>query len=322
MPALETLLEPATRGDPESPLRWTCKSTRQLAAELKRQKHRVSHTKVAKLLHEAGYSLQANRKTREGTAHPDRNAQFEYINQQTKAFQKRRQTGDLGGYEKEGIGRGFQEWRPGMASSGKTAGGPRPRFPRPRPGQGDPLRRVRRDQQRRLGQRGHRSRHGRFAAEAIRRWWTKMGRRRFPKARQLCDHGGRRRQQRQSHAVVESGPAEAGRRDGADLVVCHFPPGTSKWNKIEHRLFCHITQNWRGKPLVSHDVSSNSSAARPPRRDSRSKRNSTATNIPRGKKSPTNNFTAFASSPPTSTATGTTPFNPTENSGRLIHYES
>ena len=117
---LEALVEPTSRGDPEAPLRWTIKSTRVLAAELVRQKHPVSYHTVGALLNEAGYSLQANRKTREGGQHPDRNAQFEYINAQVQRFPEARPAGDLGGHEKEGIGRGFQERRPGMASAGRT----------------------------------------------------------------------------------------------------------------------------------------------------------------------------------------------------------
>lgn len=254
LPALEALVEPATRGDPDSPLRWTCKSTRQLAAELNRQQHRVSHTKVAQLLREAGYSLQANRKTREGTAHPDRNAQFAHINEQTKTFQKRRQPViSVDTKKKELVGNfrnGGREWRP----------------------QGKPLEvRVHDFQDPALGKAipygvydvtnneawvsvGIDHDTAEFAAEAIRRWWTKMGRRRFPKARQLCimaDGGG----SNSSRSRLWKGALQKlADKTGLTLVVSHFPPGTSKWNKIEHRLFCHITQNWRGKPLASHDV--------------------------------------------------------------------
>jgi hypothetical protein len=254
LPALEALVEPATRGDPESPLRWTCKSTRQLAAELNRQQHRVSHTKVAQLLRAAGYSLQANRKTREGTTHPDRNAQFAHINEQTKTFQKRRQPViSVDTKKKELVGnfrKGGREWRP----------------------QGKPLEvRVHDFQDPALGKAipygvydvtnneawvsvGIDHDTAEFAAEAIRRWWTKMGRRRFPKARQLCvmaDGGGSNSSRSRLWKAALQKLAD---KTGLTLVVSHFPPGTSKWNKIEHRLFCHITQNWRGKPLASHDV--------------------------------------------------------------------
>jgi transposase len=254
LPALEALVEPATRGDPESPLRWTCKSTRQLAGELKRQKHRVSHTKVAQLLRQAGYSLQANRKTREGTAHPDRNAQFEHINEQTKAFQKRCQPViSVDTKKKELVGNfrnGGREWRP----------------------QGKPLEvRVHDFQDPALGKAipygvydvtnneawvsvGIDHDTAEFATEAIRRWWTKMGRRRFPQARQLCvmaDGGGSNGSRSRLWKAALQKLAD---KTGLTLVVSHFPPGTSKWNKIEHRLFCHITQNWRGKPLASHEI--------------------------------------------------------------------
>ena len=158
--ALEALVDPVTRGDPESPLRWTCKSTRRLAEELTRQGHRVGPRTVAALLHEAGYSLQANRKTREGLAHPDRNAQFEYINASVARSLLAGPAGDLGRHEEEGIGRRFQERRPGVAAARGTRGGPRPRLPGQDLGQGDPLRRLRHGQQPGLGQRRHRPRHG------------------------------------------------------------------------------------------------------------------------------------------------------------------
>ena len=252
--ALEALVEPATRGDPQSPLRWTCKSTRQLAAELNRQKHRISHTKVAQLLRAAGYSLQANRKTREGASHADRNAQFEHINEQTKAFQKRRQPViSVDTKKKELVGdfrNGGREWRP----RGKPLEVRVHDFQDPALGKAIPYGVYDVTNNEAWVSVGIDHDTAEFAAEAIRRWWTKMGRRRFPKARQLCvtaDGGGSNGSRSRLWKAALQKLAD---KTGLTLVVSHFPPGTSKWNKIEHRLFCHITQNWRGKPLASHRI--------------------------------------------------------------------
>jgi hypothetical protein len=252
--ALEAIVEPATRGDPQSPLRWTCKSTRKLAAELTRQNHPVSHMTVARLLRQAGYSLQSNRKTREGTAHPDRDAQFQYINEQVKQFQRRRQPViSVDTKKKELVGsfrNGGREWRP----------------------QGQPLQvRVHDFQDPKLGKAipygvydvtnneawvsvGIDHDTAEFAAEAVRRWWRNMGRRRYPRAKTLlvtADGGGSNGSRSRLWKVSLQKLAT---QIGLKLAVSHFPPGTSKWNKIEHRLFCHITQNWRGRPLISHEI--------------------------------------------------------------------
>lgn len=254
MAALEALIEPLTRGDPESPLRWTCKSTRRLADELARQDHPVGHRTVAHLLHLAGYSLQGNRKTREGASHPDRNAQFEYINSLVQRFQRRgRPAISVDTKKKELVGdfkNGGREWRP----------------------QGDPVEvRVHDFMDKTLGKAipygvydilnnqgwvnvGINHDTAQFAAHSIRRWWKQMGQRRFPRASELlitADGGGSN-----SH---RSRLWKVSLQDLADelelrLVICHFPPGTSKWNKIEHRLFSFMTQNWRGKPLISHQA--------------------------------------------------------------------
>jgi hypothetical protein len=252
--ALDALVEPSTRGDPESPLRWTCKSTRRLAAELTRQDHPVSPRTVAYLLRATGYSLQANRKTREGTSHPDRNAQFEFINAQVQNFQKRSQPViSVDTKKKELIGNfknGGREWQP----------------------QGQPEEvRVHDFQDKTLGKAipygvydvtnnqgwvnvGIDHDTARFAAASIFRWWRKMGASRFPRAGQLmitADGGGSNSCRSRLWKVALQELAD---NTGLKLTVCHFPPGTSKWNKIEHRLFCHITHNWRGKPLVSHQA--------------------------------------------------------------------
>jgi hypothetical protein len=252
--ALEALVEPVTRGDPESPLRWTCKSTRKLADELSRCGHPVGYRTVAWLLHEAGYSLQANRKTREGNQHPDRNAQFEYINAQARRFQKRRQPViSVDTKKKELVGdfkNGGQEWHP----------------------QGEPEDvRVHDFMDKELGKAipygvydvtnnqgwvnvgiDHDTAY--FAAASIRRWWQEMGAARFPHAEQLlltADGGGSNSSRTRLWKVALQGLAND---IGLPLTVSHFPPGTSKWNKVEHRLFSFITNNWRGKPLVSHQA--------------------------------------------------------------------
>lgn len=252
--ALEALIDPVTRGDPESPLRWTCKSTRRLADELTRQQHPVGPRTVAALLKEAGYSLQANRKTREGGSHPDRNAQFEHIHAQVVAFHKQRQPViSVDTKKKELVGdfkNGGREWRP----------------------QGTPENvRVHDFIDKDLGKAipygvydlasnegwvsvGITHDTARFAVASIRRWWTEMGDARFPRARKLmitADGGGSNSSRNRLWKVALQELA-----DELDLrlQVCHFPPGTSKWNKIEHRMFSFITQNWRGKPLVSHQA--------------------------------------------------------------------
>ncbi|MFH1268833.1 MAG: ISAzo13 family transposase [Planctomycetota bacterium] len=252
--ALERLVEPLTRGDPESPLRWTCKSTRKLAEELEDQGHAVGERTVAMLLRHAGYSLQSNRKVREGISHPDRNAQFEHINAEVIAFQRRGQPVISVDTKKKELVGDFRnvgrEWRP----------------------QGEPDEvRVHDFLDKNLGKAipygvydvtnnqgwvsvGIDHDTAKFAAEAIGRWWRKMGLKRFPNAKKLlitADGGGSNGSRCRLWKVALQDLAD---KIGLELSVCHFPPGTSKWNKIEHRLFCHITQNWRGKPLVSHEV--------------------------------------------------------------------
>ena len=252
--ALEALVDPVTRGHPESPLRWTCKSTAVLAAELTRQRHPVTDRTVATLLKDAGYSLQANRKTREGSQHPDRNAQFEHIHGQVLAFQKRRQPViSVDTKKKELVGNfknGGQEWRP----QGEPEEVNMHDFPDKKLGKAIPY-----------GVYDLASNEGwvsvgidhdtaEFAAASIRRWWQEMGATRFPKATKLmitADGGGSNSSRNRLWKLsLQSLADEIGLR----LQVCHFPPGTSKWNKIEHRLFCFITKNWRGRPLTSYQT--------------------------------------------------------------------
>jgi hypothetical protein len=252
--ALETLVDSATRGHPESPLRWTCKSTAKLAEELTRQNHPVSDRTVAALLKEAGYSLQANRKTREGSSHPDRNAQFEYIGRQVIACQKQGQpVVSVDTKKKELVGEfknAGQEWHPqGQPREVKVHD-----FPDKKLGKAIPY-----------GVYDLASNEGwvsvgidhdtaQFATASIRRWWQEMGCRRFPRAKRLmitADGGGSNSSRNRLWKVELQKLAND---LGLVLQVCHFPPGTSKWNKIEHRLFCFITKNWRGQPLTSYQV--------------------------------------------------------------------
>ena len=252
--ALERLVDPATRGDPESPLRWTCKSTTQLAEALRRQGHALSPRTVGRLLNEAGYSLQSNRKTVEGASHPDRNAQFEHISATVLAFQHRGQPViSVDTKKKELVGpfkNGGREWRPkGAPETVKVHD-----FLEPELGKAIPY-----------GVYDLTSNHGwvsvgidhdtaRFAVESIRRWWNKMGSHRYRNARKLlitADGGGSNGSRCRLWKVALQDLAA---QLGIEIHVCHFPPGTSKWNKIEHRMFCHITQNWRGMPLISHEI--------------------------------------------------------------------
>jgi hypothetical protein len=252
--ALEALVEPTTRGDPQSPLRWTCKSTRNLADELRRQGHTVSHQTVATLLDYLGYSLQANRKVREGADHPDRDAQFVHINDRVRRFQRKRQpVVSVDAKKKELVGdfkREGREWRP----------------------QGDPEKvRAKDFLDKQLGKVipegvydlsrnegwvsvGIDHDTAEFAGASVRRWWQEMGVLVYPRATELlitADAGGSSGYRSRLWKVVLQEVADA---TGLRVTVCHFPPGTSKWNKIEHRMFCHITKNWRGKPLLSRGV--------------------------------------------------------------------
>ena len=211
--ALERLVEPLTRGDPESPLRWTCKSTRKLAEELQSQGHAVGERTVAMLLHRAGYSLQANRKVREGASHPDRNAQFEYINAEVMAFQRRGQPViSVDTKKKELVGdfrNGGREWRPqGEPDEVRVHD-----FQDPVLGKAIPYGVYDVTNNQGWVSVGIDHDTAEFAAEAIRRWWRKMGAQRFPECQEAADHRRRRRQQRLSLPSVESRPARLGRRD-------------------------------------------------------------------------------------------------------------
>ena len=246
---LNALIDPITRGDPESPLRWTCKSIRRLAEELQHRKIKVCPNIVSDLLYAMGYSLQANRKTREGKDHADRNEQFLYINNQVKKFlyagqpvisvdTKKKE--NLGNYSNKG-----REYRPkGKPLETKTHD-----FPNKELGKAIPYGVY--DIGRNEGWVSIGINHdtAQFATNSIRRWWLEMGQHRFPNATRLlvtADAGGSNGHRTKLWKVSLR---QLANDLGLNITVCHFPPGTSKWNKIEHRLFSFISQNWRGQPL-------------------------------------------------------------------------
>ena len=251
---LEALIEPGTRGDPESPLRWTTRSVRNLAAELVRGGHRVSHQTVSELLHDLGYSLQANRKTLEGTGHPDRDAQFSHLN---GAVQLALSLGEpvisVDTKKKELVGpfrNGGRELRP----TGDPERVLMHDFVIPELGRAAPYGVY--DLAENAGWVSVGTDHdtAAFAVETIRRWWMTMGRERYPEATRLlvtADAGGSNGYRLRLWKWELQKLAD---ETGLEIAVCHFPPGTSKWNKIEHRLFSAITMNWRGKPLISHEA--------------------------------------------------------------------
>jgi transposase len=251
---LEALVNPDTRGDPMSPLRWTCKSTRQLAETLNQHGHQVSEHIVRDLLHEAGYSLQANAKTLEGSRHPDRDAQFRYLNDQIKVrLAQGLPVVSVDTKKKELVGtykNGGQEWQP--------KGTPEPvnvhDFPDPALGKAIPYGIY--DVGRNAGwvTVGQDHDTASFAVASLQRWWKMVGMRVYPQADQLliCADGGGSNGYRVRLWKLEL--QRFANATGLRVTVCHLPPGTSKWNKIEHRLFSHISMNWRGRPLVSHQV--------------------------------------------------------------------
>ena len=247
--ALERLVEPESRGDPQSPLRWTCKSTRCLAEELTAQGHPVGPTTVRQLLRKAGYSLQANRKTREGQSHPDRDAQFRFINSRVKAQQRRQQPAiSVDTKKKETLGNlknAGQTWRP----KGKPREVETHDFPDPRKGKAVPYGVYDLRHNEAWVSVGISSDTAEFAVESIRCWWQRLGRRRHGQAARLlitADSGGSNSSRSRLWKVELQ---KLSNESGLEIEVCHLPPGTSKWNKIEHRLFCHVTRNWQGQPL-------------------------------------------------------------------------
>lgn len=251
---LDSLVEPTSRGDPMSPLRWTCKSTRRLAKDLSQKGHPVSHTKVGQLLGELNYSLQGTQKRMEGKSHPDRNAQFEFINNKVMDFQSHNQPAiSIDAKKKELIGRftnGGKEYQPkGEPEEVETYD-----FPSLSDGKGIPYGVYDITNNKGWVSVGTDHDTARFAVNTIRQWWYQMGQYAYPQAEKLlitADGGGSngsrcRLWKLELQRLVDELQIE--------ISVCHFPPGTSKWNKIEHRMFSHITKNWRGRPLTSHEV--------------------------------------------------------------------
>src|SRR5512132_626451 len=252
--ALEALVDPVTRGDPESPLRWTCKSTAQLARALTAQGHPVSDDTVGRLLKEQGYTLQRTQKTVEGAQHPDRDAQFRYLNEQAREYLAAgAPVVSVDTKKKELVGRyanGGAEWQPVGEPERVNVHD----FPDKQLGKAIPYGVY--DLGANTGWVSVGTDHdtAAFAVATLRRWWEQAGRAAYPQADRLlvcADAGG------SNGYRVRAWKTELARfaaDSGLAITVCHFPPGTSKWNKIEHRLFSHISTNWRGRPLVSHEV--------------------------------------------------------------------
>jgi hypothetical protein len=254
LPDLLTLVDSSTRGDPESPLRWTCKSLRNLADELQAQGHKVSHVVVGKLLKSQDYSLQANVKVLEGNQSPDRNAQFEHINASVAAaLQANQPVISVDTKKKELVGaykNAGQEWLP----SGEPVKVKVHDFIDKELGRANPYGVYDIGADEAWVSVGTDHDTSAFAVQTIRRWWFSMGKERYPQARQLvitADGGGSNGHRVRLWKLELSRLAQ---EIGLDIEVHHFPPGTSKWNKIEHRLFSFITMNWRGRPLISHEV--------------------------------------------------------------------
>jgi hypothetical protein len=251
---LDALVDPATRGDPCSPLRWTCKSTVQLARALRQRGHRVSARTVAQLLQAQRYSLQSNRKVREGASHPDRNAQFLHINAACQdCLQRGQPVVSVDAKKKELIGNfknGGREWEPvGCPEQVQVHD-----FPDKEQGKVTPYGVL--DLKANEGWVSVGTDHdtAQFAVQTLRTWWNQMGRTAYPQAEELLvtgDGGGSNGSRSRLWKVALQELAD---ETGLRIHVCHFPPGTSKWNKIEHQMFNHITQNWRGRPLVSQEI--------------------------------------------------------------------
>ena len=252
--ALEGLVEPITRGDPQSPLRWTCNSTAKLAEALQAQGHGISPRTVNTLLHRLGYSLQAPRKIREGGTHPDRDGQFRYINTKAKGFQRRAQpVVSVDTKKKELIGDFYnkgQEWQPqGQPEAVRVYD-----FIDPQLGKAIPYGVYDLSANQGWVSVGVDHDTAAFAVETVRRWWQHMGSKAYGNAQRLliiADGGGSNGSRCRLWKLKVQELAD---ETGLFISVSHLPPGTSKWNKIAHRMFCHITENWRGRPLVSHEV--------------------------------------------------------------------
>jgi Rhodopirellula transposase DDE domain len=252
--ALDQLVEPVSRGSPTSPLRWTCKSTRRLARELRQQGFTVSASSIRRQLAALGYSLQANRKTRAGKQHPDRDGQFRHIHRRLLACQRRREPAvSVDTKKKEVLGNlknPGQAWEP----KGKPQEVDTHDFPKPKLGKAIPYGVYDLQENEAWVSVGITHDTAEFAVEALRRWWQELGRRRYRQPRRVlvtADCGGSNSPRARLWKVELQRLAD---ETGLIIEVCHYPPGTSKWNKIEHRLFCHMTRNWRGRPLTTAEV--------------------------------------------------------------------
>ncbi|MEZ6100898.1 MAG: ISAzo13 family transposase [Pirellulaceae bacterium] len=252
--AIDRLVEPTERGDPQSPLRWTCKSLNNLQRELRSQGYQVGRTKISKILRSLGYSLQGNRKTREGGDHPDRNAQFEHIARRVRACRRGgRPAVSVDTKKKETLGKKAnvgREYRP----KGEPLEVDTHDFPDKELGKAIPYGVYDMETNEAWVSVGISRDTAEFAVEAIRRWWHRLGKKRYRKPKRLlitADSGGSNGHRNRLWKYELQRLAD---QTGMIIEVCHYPPGTSKWNKIEHRLFCHITRNWRGVPLENHQV--------------------------------------------------------------------
>lgn len=252
--ALDRLIDPSSRGSPTNPLRWTIKSTRRLADELHNQGFQVSATSIRRLLAQLGYSLQANRKTREGRQHPDRDGQFRHIDRRVRSRKRRREPAISVDTKKKEVLGNLKNPRATYRPRGEPEEVKTHDFPDPKLGKAVPYG-VYDIQENQAGVSvGISHDTAEFAVGAIRRWWEKLGRSRYRAAKRLlvtADSGGSNGARNRLWKVELQRLAD---ETGLVIEVCHYPPGTSKWNKIEHRLFCHITRNWRGRPLETLEV--------------------------------------------------------------------
>jgi transposase len=248
------IIEPETRGDPESPLRWTCKSVRNITDALKKENLEVSHQTVATLLRELEYSLQGNKKTKEGTSHPDRNKQFLYINKLAKKFLKNNNPAISVDTKKKELVGNYKNAGKELRKKGNPVEVNGHDFPGPKVAKAVPYGVYDLADNKGWVNVGVNADTAEFAVESIRQWWLKMGSKRYPDSQKLlifADAGGSNSYRSR---LWKKEIQKLANRENLEITVCHFPPGTSKWNKIEHRLFSFISINWRGKPLLSYQV--------------------------------------------------------------------
>lgn len=251
---LQEIIEPETRGDPESPLRWTCKSVRNISDALKKEKLTVSHQTVASILHELEYSLQGNKKTKEGADHPDRNKQFLYINKMAKTFLSQKNPAiSVDAKKKELVGN-YKNVGRELSKKGKPIEVNGHDFPDKNVPKAVPYGVYDITDNKGWVNVGISSDTAEFAVESIRQWWLKMGNKRYQRSKKLlifADAGGSNGYRSR---LWKKEVQKFSNKENLEITVCHFPPGTSKWNKIEHRLFSFISINWRGKPLLSYQI--------------------------------------------------------------------